>query len=212
MLLLRRSLLLFVVLVCALTASAQDVATLWISMPEELSPYLSLNQRKEMIECFRIGVDTSVVNALHGTTDIDTLTADYGRFILSPPRTLQLIRLPQDGDSILCVIDSYSAPATQSTIAFYDLLWQPLPPAERMPDIDVAELTLRPDTMTVADYEALCAWADPTLVEMNYNIETKELELSLSIPFVDVEDKEKISAIICKRRLMWGGKAFVKCY
>ncbi len=58
-------------------SGAQSVSDLWLSMPLSMTPYLSLNQKKEMIECHNIGVDSSVHNQFQGETSIDTLTSDF---------------------------------------------------------------------------------------------------------------------------------------
>ncbi len=97
----------------------QTVATLFINMPLELTPYLTLNQKKEMIECWNAEVDTATMNKLRGMSTIDTLTDDYGRFILSSSCDLQLIK---EGDT-LCIIETFRAPAEQSVIRRYDADW-----------------------------------------------------------------------------------------
>ncbi len=128
---------------------------------------------------------------------------------------MQIIRLPeQNADSIVCIIDSYSATAVQSHADFYDLQWNKLPAEGRMPDITKSELLVKPDTMSISEFQELSSWISPELVEMNYNIETNEIEVSLSIPFVFAEEDKsnKLSDILSKQKLIWDGYSFKKCY
>ncbi len=161
------------------------------------------------MECLSIGVDPGVQNRLQGTTTIDTLTTDFGRFRLSSSHDLQMIRLPREnGDSIVCLIDSYSAPAVKSNVSFYDLDWKELPSTGLFPTIDPQTLVQKPDTMSLETFQDLSSWADTTLVEINYNIEENALEVSLSIPYVADDEKEQIKVIIRKRKLIWNGLCY----
>ncbi len=193
-------------------ALAQSVADLWISMPAAATPYLTLNQKKEMVECHKIGVDTSVINLLQGTTLIDTLTADYGRFRLSSSHDFQMILLPCEPDTIVCTIDSYSAPAVRSRISFYDKGWNPLRTEDFMPAIRTEDLTERPDTMSVEEYGELCSLIYPELVAADYDLPQKRLLVSLSAPLVTSDEKERLEAIMSKKMLIWSGERFNICY
>lgn len=198
---------------CVWSANAQTVADLWVAMPSGATPYLTLNQKKEMVECQRIGVDTSVVNLLQGTTSIDTLSLDYGRFSLSSSHDLQIVLLPvEDADTIVCTIDSYNAPSIQSCINFYDKQWKPLEEGKLMPVISPDSLLSRPDTMNMEKYEELCSLVYPELVMIDYNLPTNELVVSLSTPLTTKEEKEWLGAIISKRTLKWDGRRFNFCY
>ena len=77
-----KKLALVLCLLTSLSLHAQSVADMWINCPEQLTPYLTKNDRKEMIECRNIGVDTKVTNKLKETSDIITLADDYGCFML----------------------------------------------------------------------------------------------------------------------------------
>ncbi len=205
--------IIFFSLGCPFSLGAQDITTLWLSMPLEQTHYLSLEDRKEMIECYNIGVDTSVENRLQSTSYVDTLAEDYGRFGLSSALDLQLVRLPQeDGDSILCVIHSYSAPATQSKVSFYSLDWHRLSVDGRLPDVEFSELIAKPDSMSMDEFNSLTMWAEPQLIEMSYDAKTATLEASLSIPYVEREKRVEMDKMRCKYILKWTGGKFEKCY
>ncbi|MCD8289836.1 MAG: DUF3256 family protein [Prevotella sp.] len=202
----RRYLFLLMILLAATTVRAQDAGTLWLAMPRAMTPYLTPEQRQEMLNSYLSAEPAPVANMLHGESSVDTLAADYGRFRLSSARTMQLVRLPrEDGDSIVCVIDLYNAPAKKSVVRFYSPDWRPLSDID-VPDFSVADLTARPDSMAVAEYDALCQWFEPQLVTTEYNPASGLFEVTLSVPFAVREEKEKIEGVVCKRFLKWDDK------
>ncbi len=189
--------------------NAQNAADLWISMPADMTPYLTLNQKKEMIECYNMGVDSRVDNKLSGKTTVDTLVADYGRFILSSAYSVEIIRLPYiDNDTILCKIDTYNAPAKKSRISFYDLHWQELPAGDKFPSMELAGFISRPDTMNVTEYEELCSLLSPEMISYNYDVNSHTLNINVSTPLLTSEEKQKINAILFKRVLIWRDRRF----
>ncbi len=201
-------------LLCAgwLHASAQSMEELFVAMPQHIVPYLTENQKKEMVECVHVGVSTSVQNQLHGTSTLDTLARDYCQLSLSSARRLQLVGLDcADGDSLVCIVDTYSSPKASSEISFWDTHWKKID-APLMPEISLAELLHRPDTMSVSEMDSLALWFEPVLIELTYDPTEHILVASPSVPYVSVEEKDKLDAILCKRRLKWDGKCFVKSY
>lgn len=189
-------------------ANAQSVADMWISIPDEFAPYLSLNQRKEMIECQKIGVDTSVKNKFEGTTSIDTLTTDYGKFIMSESRTLEIAILPCGSDNIVMLIDSYIAPEVQGKVSFYDTQWNRIANEGKIPTFGVDDLLQKPDTMSIRDYDDLKKLIVDGFIEYNYDSTSHELEIGISLPLVTLKEKEQLNAVICKRKLKWSGNSF----
>ncbi len=197
---------------CALRVGAQSMEELLVSMPESLTPYLTTNQKKEMVESLKLGVTTSVDNQLHGTSSLDTLTTDYCRVSLSSARELHIVRLPStEGDSIVCVVDTYHAPQAESKVSFFTLAWRPIS-EPLMPEVTLDELTFRPDTMSVSQFDSLRTWFDPVLVALRYDLEEHCLVASLSLPYSPTDEKEKLEAILCERRLRWNGISFEKSY
>lgn len=191
-----------------MTAKAQTVSDMWISMPAEIVPYIDVNQKKEMIECMKIGVDTSVKNKFEGKTLIDTLTTDYGKFLVSEVRSIEIALLPCETDSIVMLIDTYKGPEAQGRVTFYDRKWNKFPTAVILPEVTAKDLIQKPDTMSIADYESLEKLISPELTTYNYDSSTKTMEIGLSLPLLTTEEKNKVNAVICKRSLKWTGKTF----
>ncbi|MCD8281836.1 MAG: DUF3256 family protein [Prevotella sp.] len=186
-------------------------------MPASLTPYLSLNDKKEMAECWRAGVDTTVRNRLQGECSVDTLTASFGCFRLSSSRSMELVLLPRIcGDSVVCVLDSYTFGSSSSSftpvssrISFYDTDWNALPNDSLMPSFDISDLVLRPDSMCLDEYSELVSCFSPALVRIDYSLSSGRFELMLCPPFSLSDERERLEGIIRKRMLSWDGDKLI---
>lgn len=194
----------------SLNVTAQSVADLWISMPDNMVPYLTVNQKKEMIECNRIGVDSSVKNKLEGNTAIDTLSDSYGKFLVSTSRSLQLVKLPCEQDSILMLIDTHMGPKSHSEVSFYSMTWERFPLAEKMPELDLIDFIVRPDTMSIVDYDYLISSVTPVFFEYEYDKSTETLVVTPQMTIVTLDEKKRLEGLISKQTLIWGKEMFIK--
>lgn len=190
------------------TISAQSVAEQWINIPDKFVPYITINQKKEMIESYKIHIDSSVKNKFEGTTKIDTLTNEYGKFILSDARDIELLRLPTDNDSILCVIDTYKGSASQSVIRFFDKQWTEITSEGKIQLYKIVDFLHKPDTMSIGEYRELREMLVPELIEYGYDISTNSLIVSPSLPLLTTDDRNRINRIISKKLLKWHGAMF----
>ena len=192
----------------SITSFAQTVAEQWICMPDEFVPYINTNQKKEMIESYNINVDSGVKNKFEGTTAIDTLTVDYGKFVLSEARDIQILRLPSKNDSIFCMIDTYKGPEAQSTIRFFDIRWEEISCEGKIQAYTIDDFIQKPDTMSVNTYRELRDMFVPELIEYDYDISTQTLTVSLSFPLLTADERNRLNAVVCKRTLKWIGERF----
>ena len=73
----KKVIILFLVFHCALlTAQAQTVREVFKSMPDSLAPYLSMNNRLDMIDFMDAGMKAVVANQLGGDTQMTFLSDD----------------------------------------------------------------------------------------------------------------------------------------
>ena len=92
-----------------------------MSMPDEVMPYLTKNQRLEFAELQEMGVKAEVKNALNDVSVMDTLTTDFLQIRMSKVATLQMKKLPvENGDSVICLVKTFSLPEKESELYLYD--------------------------------------------------------------------------------------------
>ncbi len=187
-----------------MSAKAQSVADMFASLPFNKAEYLTYELRSELVANYNAGKETKVTNKLQGETAIDTLSTDYGSFILSDSKNLTLARLPYaDGDSIFLCITTYKAPAKQSVVEFYDRNWKKYPNMRFMSEINRDSFVSRPDTMSVETYDELKSMLSPELISYDYDPTSMTLSLDIESPFLSNDEMTRVDVILCKRRLKW---------
>lgn len=191
----------------SLTASAQSVAEAFVGMPAAQTPYLTKAMKEELVAGYSPGTVSKVTNRMKGETSVDSLSADYGRFLLSNSKELDIARLPfEGGDSIYMCIETYKAPDLQSEMSFYDKNWTKLSTQDKLPELDVSDFVQHSDSVTADTLDVKLF--SPKMISYRYVSSSKSLIVSLTTPFLSTEEKDKIKGKICKRTLIWNGIKF----
>lgn len=126
---------------CAQTAVKDEVATetgivmkdIFREMPDSLMPYLSHNNRLDLIDFFDSGMKAEVTNEFDGHSQLTMLTADSLSLQLSAALRVDMLLLKSEGlpaDSathVVCVLSTYGVDpvARQTVVRYYSPRWQP---------------------------------------------------------------------------------------
>ena len=184
---------------------AKDIRTVWMSIPSSAIPYLDKNQRQELLDLIDMQTKAEVTNLFGDTFKIDTLTNTYLSATLSYTSTLQLKLLPREtGDTILCMIRSFSGPSIDSQLSFYTLDWTQLD----IPQPDYHSLIVKPDTMSAADFEIYKEALHSSLVSLSLSSNQHELDLKITPILLDKDENKNIKAQLLQRKLKWNGSKF----
>jgi hypothetical protein len=176
-----------------------------MSIPSSAIPYLDKNQRQELLDLIDMQTKAEVTNLFGDTCKIDTLTNTYLSATLSHSSTLQLKLLPREiGDTILCMIRSFSGPSIDSQLSFYTLDWTQLD----IPQLDYHSLIVKPDTMSTADFEVYKEALDSNLVSLSLSSNQHELDLKITPILLDKDENKNIKAQLLQRKLKWNGSKF----
>lgn len=193
----------------AFAANAKSQRDLWIAMPDSLLPTFNRNIRLEFVELKDLGVKPEVKNLLGYDCLMDTLTADFLQVSTSQLSTLQIKRLPMDGegkDSVVCVVKTFSAPEKESEVMFYDQEWHELNKSQYLA-ADVKNLNRyfigKPDTMSIDKYEEMHRMVEPVMVSAEYVQNENVLTFSLSLPMLSKEEKEQLNTLVLQRKFKW---------
>lgn len=189
---------------------AQNMGKYFVSMPDSMMPYLSKEQRKELMDYDKMSIKSVVVNSMGDTTKVDTITNDFMQIRCNSSRKLQMKVLPQrnQADSIICLVNTYYGPAAESVIEYYDTKWNRKEGAFSNRPITINSLMQKPDTMDESTYDELKAYFDPMLVEMSLSPSDRSLTFGLSVPMSIREKREQLNSIILQRKLNWNGINF----
>ena len=153
------------ILFCLTLAAWSLAATAQTSMreafkqaPQSLMPYLTENDRLDLIDFLDSGMKAEVTNQLGGKSELLRLTDRFLSLKLSQGLSMKmrLLDTAQPIDSVsqvICLVRTYGIDCRESTVQFYSLQWRQLPAvdyADALPqETFVAELDEQESLLTV---------------------------------------------------------------
>lgn len=201
------------VLLVGQAGQAKSMKDMWLSMPDSLAPTLTQNMRLEMVELQDMKVKAEVANALGDSCVMDTLTHNFLQVQLSKVCLLQAKLLPtMGGDSILCVVKTFSGPEKESEVAFYNQDWQQKDAAHLFDGHDFAtlydRLVQKPDTMSEERFAQLKSMIEPRMLNAILFEHDNSMVVRLALPLLSADDKKQVNAIKKQTKLNWSGRVF----
>lgn len=175
------------------TAAAAPVREAWLAMPDSLCPTLGATERQRMLAVAE-GVYDGAVETLAGeAARIDTVAADYLRATVAGTMRIELLRLPAEGDSVLCVVKTVAGVPAGAEVVLADQQWRSVarfaPPA--YPLSAEAARVVRPLLLTLAVQPA-----DQTLT------------LTPDLRLLTRDEQDRVGAALRPMTLRWDGKTF----
>ena len=201
-----------------LLCNAQQTVTIgdvFCQMPKTMFPYLTNNNKLDLVDFIKSGMKSEVVNEFDDTTKLVKMTDDYILLEASKSLTVEMKLLPADQSAydtlstILCVSCSYGEVPAASNVNFYSTNWIPL-------DIDDPisnyreRIIQRPDTMDGEQYSLICETQHPVMIVARLSESNMTLTLQGNPHIMSATDdkKEQIESIYRQISLKWNGKTF----
>ncbi len=125
----KRSLIIFLISQFSfLISPAQNVREVFKSMPDSLAPYLTTNNRLDMIDFMDAKMKSVVTNLLEGETEMLALTDDSLSVRLNKSVLMDLWLEPVDTGRVVCMRKTYQvADRLQQVVdERFSLQWQPI--------------------------------------------------------------------------------------
>lgn len=193
----------------SLNVPAKSMVEIWEALPDTMLPYIDRNHRLEMTEFLNMGLKGEVDHSLRGQSIMDTITSNYIHLTLNETVEMHIKRLSyHDGDSVLCVVKTWSAPDRESDVYFYTQDWQRLDIPNPL-ELYRTELRLsRPDSMSVDEWDALASKVSFVLTGAALSASHDNLQVFQSVPLLSIEDRDKIRPLLMSVSLKWNGRAF----
>lgn len=211
---LKTNILALMLIALSATAQAQEIRSVWKSMPDSVVLAIDKVRRLEMLDLVDYKVKAEVNNRLGSHSVMDTITSNYLHIMVSKASELSMRLLPTtDGDTLVCMVYTYKSPKPESKISFYSLDWQQLDASKYLPFASIADaadsLYTKPDSISQERYAELRNDVVVALVSAQQSIENDDICLSLSLPMAAKDNKASMTAIADKRKLVWTGKKYV---
>ncbi|MBO4551032.1 MAG: DUF3256 family protein [Bacteroidaceae bacterium] len=117
-----------------LSSNAQVlIRDIYAEAPDSIFPLLTKNNRLDQIDFRENNMQAIVKNKFDARSELMVLTERYLKLKLSERCVVEMRLL---SDSTFCMVQTYSAPASDSRIRFFDTKWNELPLTIERPAVD----------------------------------------------------------------------------
>lgn len=114
-----------IILALALSlASAADLRTLFINMPDSIIPTLTKSERMDFLDFMDSGMSARVRNKLGGESEMTVLQDDRLSVKTSQSGRMDMVLFPRkNGKNLICIIKTVTARYDDSRLSFYNEDW-----------------------------------------------------------------------------------------
>ena len=201
----RRRLLIIVSIFCALSATAQNMKSVFVSMPDSIAPLLTQTNKEDCIDFLDSNMKAEVTNRLGGKTEMKVLTEDYVFMQMTPNSTLEMKLLPvNDSTKVVCMVKTVCASACNSEIKFYPSDW-----SKKLEDGDFllkpsADAFFLPNDTLPEEGVLIRKKADMHLMKASLSKDDASLSFIYTTPdYLNKEDREKLLPYLRKEPIVF---------
>ena len=190
----QRILLIVLTFFCALSATAQNMKSVFVSMPDSIAPLLTQTNKEDCIDFLDSNMKAVVKNRFGNEAEMKALTENYVLMQTSPVGTLEMKLLPlNDSTNVVCMVKTVCASACDSEVHFYTSDWSKKLDAKNFLQTPEADAFFLPND-TLTDEDALIRKkADMHLMKVSLSKDDASLTYIYSTPdYLNKEDREKL--------------------
>ena len=186
--------MIFVCMVCVMSVVAQDMKTVFVAMPDSVTPLLTKVNREDCIDFLDSNMKAVVKNRFGNVAEMKVLTDDYVLMQTSEVGTLEMKLLPlADSTKVICMVKTVNVPVADSSVRFYTSDWsQQLDVKEflQLPSMDAFFL---PNDSLKDEAILTRKKADMHLMKAQLSKEDTSLTFTYTTPdYLNEEDREKL--------------------
>lgn len=186
--------MIFVCMFCVMSVVAQDMKTVFVAMPDSVTPLLTKVNREDCIDFLDSNMKAVVKNRFGNVAEMKVLTDDYVLMQTSEVGTLEMKLLPlADSTKVICMVKTVNVPVADSSVRFYTSDWsQQLDVKEflQLPSMDAFFL---PNDSLKDEAILTRKKADMHLMKAQLSKEDTFLTFTYTTPdYLNEEDREKL--------------------
>ncbi len=186
-------------------AAAQNVGEMFISMPDSLIPYITSEQRMELIKMKQIDPNSFAeaktifkTNVLLTKLTDEQLSVEFGEVVYN----LSRLRSQEGTDSVYCMLRTFATPEKETVGFIYDDSWNLLS------RLDFESFDFLTDSVSTDDKRNLYNTMEFPVVEACWDENPEILILRLHFTMLTKEDQELYKDTFLQRKVKWDGKRF----
>lgn len=186
--------MIFVCMFCVMSVVAQDMKSVFVAMPDSVTPLLTKVNREDCIDFLDSNMKAVVKNRFGNVAEMKVLTDDYVLMQTSEVGTLEMKLLPlADSTKVICMVKTVNVPVADSSVRFYTSDWsQQLDVKEflQFPSMDAFFL---PNDSLKDEAILTRKKADMHLMKAQLSKEDTSLTFTYTTPdYLNEEDREKL--------------------
>ena len=196
--------MIFVCMFCVMSVVAQDMKTVFVAMPDSVTPLLTKVNREDCIDFLDSNMKAIVKNRFGNVAEMKVLTDDYVLMQTSEVGMLEMKLLPlADSTKVICMVKTINIPVADSSVRFYTSDWsQQLDVKEflQLPSMDAFFL---PNDSLKDEAILTRKKADMHLMKAQLSKEDTSLTFTYTTPdYLNEEDREKLSPHLRKESIV----------
>lgn len=196
--------MIFVCMFCVMSVVAQDMKSVFVAMPDSVTPLLTKVNREDCIDFLDSNMKAVVKNRFGNVAEMKVLTDDYVLMQTSEVGTLEMKLLPlADSTKVICMVKTVDVPVADSSVRFYTSDWsQQLDVKEflQLPSMDAFFL---PNDSLKDEAILTRKKADMHLMKAQLSKEDTSLTFTYTTPdYLNEEDREKLSPHLRKEPIV----------
>ena len=122
-----KNILLTIMLMLGLSAQAQTLRDFFVEKPDSLMPLLTAVNRADFGDFLDSKMKAVVKNRFDSHSEMKKMTEDYLYLEMTKVSSVEMKMLPlSDSINVICVVKTFSSPAQDSQVLFYDTQWNQL--------------------------------------------------------------------------------------
>lgn len=116
--------MIFVCIFCVMSVMAQNMKSVFVAMPDSVTPLLTKVNREDCIDFLDSNMKAVVKNRFGNVAEMKVLTDDYVLMQTSEVGTLEMKLLPlADSTKVICMVKTVNVPVADSSVRFYTSDW-----------------------------------------------------------------------------------------
>ena len=190
----RMILLIVVSVLCGISVSAQDMKSVFIAMPDSITPLLTKVNKEDCVDFLDSQMKAEVKNRFDGTAEMKVWTEDYTLVQTSEIGTLEMKLLPvNDSTKVVCMVKTVCASACDSDVRFYASDWSKELDAASFLQRPSADVFFLPNDTRSEEGILIRKKADMHLMKASLSKDEPTLTFIYTTPdYLNQEDQEKL--------------------
>ena len=196
----KKIILLCFLISCVISLKAQDAKSVFINIPDSLSPLLTKVNREDFSDFLESKMKAVVKNKMEKMSEMKVLTKDY-LFLQTTSQSSFQLKLLQLNDTtkIICVVNTACAPVCDSRVLFYTANWKEIPSKDYLEMPGIERFFLAPDSTQVEAYNNARAPLNIYLLKADLSKDNNELTFTFTTPeYLDGSEAKALEPFLKK--------------